>query len=111
MNLYAVFIEKGLSLINSNGILCYINPNSLLMNESYTKLRKMLVDNVDNREFLTAIPDEDPYVTIYALVNSLAELDSVQRVQIAVDGSQTVMLRDAVSLDTLFEENPELIAD
>ena len=64
-----------------------------------------------NREFLTAIPDEDPYVTIYALVNSLAELDSVQRVQIAVDGSQTVMLRDAVSLDTLFEENPDLIAD
>ena len=64
-----------------------------------------------NREFLTAIPDEDPNVTIYALVNSLAELDSVQRVQIAVDGSQTVMLRDAVSLDTLFEENPDLIAD
>ena len=64
-----------------------------------------------NREFLTAIPDEDPGVTIYALVNSLAELDSVQRVQIAVEGSQDVMLRDAVSLNTLFEDNPDLIAN
>ena len=64
-----------------------------------------------NREFLTAIPDEDPGVTIYALVNSLAELDSVQRVQIAVEGSQDVMLRDAVSLNTLFEDDPDLIAD
>ena len=64
-----------------------------------------------NREFLTAIPDEDPGVTIYALVNSLAELDSVQRVQIAVEGSQDVMLRDAVSLNTLFEEDPDLIAN
>ena len=64
-----------------------------------------------NREFLTAIPDEDPNVTIYALVNSLAELDSVQRVQIAVEGSQAVMLRDAVSLDALFEENPDLIKE
>ena len=64
-----------------------------------------------NRAFLTAIPDEDPGVTIYALVNSLAELDSVQRVQIAVEGSQDVMLRDAVSLNTLFEEDPDLIAN
>lgn len=64
-----------------------------------------------NREFLTAIPDEDPGVTIYALVNSLTELDSVQRVQIAVEGSQDVMLRDAVSLNTLFEDNPDLIAN
>ena len=64
-----------------------------------------------NREFLTAIPDEDPGVTIYALVNSLTELDSVQRVQIAVEGSQDVMLRDAVSLNTLFEEDPDLIAN
>ena len=53
-----------------------------------------------NREFLTAIPDEDPGVTIYALVNSLA-----------VEGSQDVMLRDAVSLNTLFEEDPDLIAN
>ncbi len=62
-----------------------------------------------NREFLTAIPDEDPYLTIYALVNSLTELDSVQRVQIAVEGSQDVMLRDAIPLDTLFEADPDYL--
>lgn len=58
-----------------------------------------------SREFLTAIPDEDPYLTIYALVNSLSELNSVQRVQIAVEGSKDVLLRETISLDTLFERN------
>ena len=54
MNLYAVFIEKGLNLRNYKGVLCYINPNSLLMNESYTKLRKMLVENMD---LIIKLPD------------------------------------------------------
>lgn len=58
-----------------------------------------------SREFLTAIPDEDPYLTIYSLVNSLSELISVQRVQIAVEGSKDILLRDTISLDTLFERN------
>ena len=81
MNLYAVFIEKGLSLINSNGILCYINPNSLLMNESYTKLRKMLVDNVD---ILIKLPDsifEQAVVeTIIILVNSCNRSNNVHSI-------------------------------
>jgi len=62
-----------------------------------------------SREFLTAIPDQDPYLTIYALVNSLSELLSVQRVQIAVEGSKDVLLRETISLDTLFERHLDYI--
>lgn len=58
-----------------------------------------------SREFLNPVPNEDPYLTIYAIVNSLSELNTAQRVQIAVEGTQTVLFRDAVSLDTLFERN------
>lgn len=62
-----------------------------------------------SKEFLTPVPNENPYLTIYALVNSLSELTTVQRVQIAVEGSQAVLFRDIVSLDTLFERNLDYI--
>lgn len=54
INLYALFIEKGLKLLNSEGVLVYINPNSLLVNESYKKIRQLLVDGVEK---LVKLPD------------------------------------------------------
>ena len=62
-----------------------------------------------SKEFLTPVPNENPYLTSYALVNSRSELTTVQRVQIAVEGSQAVLFRDIVSLDTLFERNLDYI--
>lgn len=46
INLYSIFIEKGYDIVNDNGYLSYINPNSMLMNSSYTKLRKLLVNGI-----------------------------------------------------------------
>jgi type I restriction-modification system DNA methylase subunit len=43
INLYSIFIEKGLELININGVLSYINPNSMLVNSSYFKLRELIL--------------------------------------------------------------------
>ena len=65
MNLYAVFIERGLTLKNDKGILCFINPNSLLMNESYSKLRRMVVDYVDK---IIKLPDS---VFVQAIVETI----------------------------------------
>src|SRR5690606_8249103 len=42
-NLYSIFIEKGLCILNSSGILSYINPNSMLVNSSYYELRKYIL--------------------------------------------------------------------
>lgn len=47
INLYSIFIEKGVSLLSDRGGLCYINPNSILINESYKKIRKLIVNEVD----------------------------------------------------------------
>ncbi len=46
INLYSIFIEKGYNLCSNQGVLCYINPNSILMNESYFKIRKLIIDSV-----------------------------------------------------------------
>jgi len=45
INLYAVFLSKGLSLIKSSGILSYIIPNSILRATPYEAFRKHVLDN------------------------------------------------------------------
>lgn len=54
INLYSIFIERGTNLLSNNGILCYINPNSMLVNESYYKLRQYIIDYVDK---IIKLPD------------------------------------------------------
>lgn len=55
INLYSVFIEKGYSLTRAGGALSYINPNSILINSSYTKIRKKLIDDVFS---IIKLPDD-----------------------------------------------------
>ena len=43
INLYSIFIEKASTIINNLGYFSFIIPSSLLMNESYTKIRKILI--------------------------------------------------------------------
>jgi hypothetical protein len=46
INLYSIFIEKGLGLCTRTGSLVFINPNSMLLNSSYKKLRKIIINNL-----------------------------------------------------------------
>ena len=55
INLYSCFIEQGYELAKEGGYLSYINPNSMLQNASYTKLRKLLVDDLYD---LIKLPDD-----------------------------------------------------
>ncbi len=54
INLYSIFIEKGHKITKENGFLSFINPNSILINSSYTKIRKMLVDEMSR---IVKLPD------------------------------------------------------
>ncbi len=80
MNLYAVFIERGMNLKNNKGVLCFINPNSLLMNESYSKSRRMLVDYVDK---LIKLPDS---VFVQAIVETIIILIRSKNYNHYIDG-------------------------
>ena len=51
------------------------------------------------------------YIPIYSIVNSLAELGTVNRVQFSINGSTNVMFRDTLSLDTTFERNLDCIGE
>lgn len=56
MNLYSTFVEKSLSLLKEGGYFGFIIPNSILYNESYTKIRKLLLSNT-NLKKIVRLPD------------------------------------------------------
>lgn len=59
--------------------------------------------------FLTQIYNVSSDVAIYSIVNSLAELSGVNKVQISVNGETNILYRESVSLTTVFERNLDLI--
>lgn len=64
--------------------------------------------NFDSSFLNTKLPVSE-YIPIYSIVDSLSEMTSVTKVQILVNGSQNVMFRDVVSLNTTFERSQEYI--
>jgi hypothetical protein len=56
MNLYAVFVERVLTLLKDGGYFGFIIPNSILYNESYQKIRTLLLDKVTLRKIIR-LPD------------------------------------------------------
>ena len=73
--------------VSLNENICYINFDASFLN-----------NNLEVKE----------YIPIYSIVNSLSEISTVSKVQITINGSQDVMFREAVSLNTQFERNLEI---
>lgn len=66
--------------------------------------------NLDN-SFLTQISNATADVVIYSIVNSLAELPNVNKVQISVNGETDIMYRETISLNTVFERDLDLVVN
>lgn len=60
-------------------------------------------------KFTSGEPEAAEYIPIYAIVNSLTELQTVNKVQITVNGSANIMYRDALSLSSPFEREEKYI--
>lgn len=48
-------------------------------------------------------------VTIYSIVNSLTELPGITGVQILVNGETSITYKDNISLETIFQKNPDIV--
>jgi len=57
MNLYSTFMEKSFHLLNKDGFFGFIIPNSILYNESYNKLRKLLFEESSLKN-IVKLPDD-----------------------------------------------------
>ena len=61
--------------------------------------------------FLTQIYTVTSEVTIYSIVNSLVELDNVNKVQILVNGESQISYQESINLNTTFGRNLDLIEE
>ena len=61
--------------------------------------------------FLTQIYTVTPEVVIYSITNSLVELTSVNKVQIAISGKTDVVFRETFNLANLYERNLDLVGE
>lgn len=59
--------------------------------------------------FVDNTADVSPDVTIYSIVNSLCELNSVKKVQILVNGAQDGTFRDSFPLSSTYERNLDIL--
>lgn len=64
--------------------------------------------NLDSN-FMTGAVATIELLPIYAIVNSLSELTSISKVQIAINGETNRKYREVVALDVLFERNLDLV--
>ncbi len=83
-----------------------INPASKI--NSVTITDGTCYVNLDST-FLTQPYNVTPEVTIYSIVNSLAELSNVNKVQIMIDGETAVQYRENISFENTFTRNLDLI--
>ncbi|MBO6259685.1 MAG: GerMN domain-containing protein [Lachnospiraceae bacterium] len=64
-----------------------------------------------SNEFLTGSSPVGMNLTVYSMVNSLAELNSVRKVQILIDGNVTEITRDGVDLSQVFSRNLDIVGE
>jgi len=64
--------------------------------------------NLDS-EFLTQIVNVSSSIPIYSIVNSLCELDNIDKVQFLINGDSKKVYRESISLDAPFSMNADII--
>ena len=78
---------KVMSITTKDGV-CYVNLDTAFTGQGYDVLGA---------------------VTIYSIVNSLTEISGFSSVQILVIGETSITYKDNISLETIFQRNPEII--
>ena len=78
---------KVISVLTKDGI-CYVNLSA---------------------EFLNQVTKATADVTMYSIINSLSELNTVEKVQIAIDGDTTGTYREKYSFGSVYEANLDLV--
>lgn len=62
-----------------------------------------------SKEFLDKIPEITDEVAIYSIVNSLAEMPTVNKVKFLINGEEQKKYRETLSFDVFFERNLDIV--
>lgn len=107
-SLEKLVIEQLIAGPGRPGIHATLPKETKLLNVSVTE--NVCYINFDS-SFLSNTLEVKEYIPIYSIVNSLAAVSSINKVQIAVNGSQEVKFRDVIPLNQLFERNLDYNAE
>lgn len=77
-NLYIIFYEKGVNLLNKNGYLGFITPYTLLKNQYYKEARKYILDNC---KILKLVDFKNTVVFEDAIVDSIIVILKKQKIK------------------------------
>ena len=82
INLYSIFIEKAYELVKAKGFVSFINPNSILVNLSYKKIRELLINEITK---IIKLPD-DVFVDakVETIIFEFRKHNSIETVDIIV---------------------------
>ncbi|MGN0371782.1 MAG: GerMN domain-containing protein [Enterocloster sp.] len=106
-SLEQLIVEQLIAGPGQEGSFAVLPPDCKILSLSVTD--NVCYINFDSSFLNNSLPVSE-YVPIYAIVDSLSEMTSINRVQIMVNGSQDVMFRDLVSLNTTFERSQDYIS-
>lgn len=77
-NLYIIFYEKGVNLLNENGYLGFITPYTLLKNQYYKEARKYILDNC---KILKLVDFKNTVIFEDAIVDSIIVILKKQKIK------------------------------
>jgi germination protein M len=84
-----------------------INPNTKII--GITVKDGICYVNLDEA-FYNTVSNVLPEVTIYSIVNSLAELSNINKVQFSVDDNITGAFREKISSNTVYQRNLDIVS-
>ncbi|MBR1693232.1 MAG: GerMN domain-containing protein [Lachnospiraceae bacterium] len=85
-----------------------INPNTKVL--SVTVKDGICYVNLDGA-FQTQVDGVAADVTVYSLVNSLVELNNINKVQISIEGETKIVYKEQISLENPLERNFEIVKE
>ncbi len=100
-----VILEQLIEGPNTKKVYATLNPNTKIL--SVVIKDKVCYVNF-NSAFLTQVYSVSPEVVIYSVVNSLCEMNSIDKVQISVDGDNSILFRETMQLGVTYEQNLEM---
>lgn len=106
ISLEKLIVEELIKGPSVEGLYPTINPSTKVA--SVTIRDGVCYVNLDET-FLTQPYNVSAEVTIYSITNSLVELSSVNRVQISINGDNSMTYREKYSLTTYFERNLDIV--
>jgi len=108
VNLYGIFIVKGVELLNKNGQMGFIIPNTVLRTTVYESVRKYLLDNTSIHKIVDLKAGVFEGVTASTILLFLG-LDKEKKEILVIDnveGSKEIQIDSTKVTKDLFENNP-----